>query len=176
MANEERMETVAGAIAEFAQRGFDVHFRVDDGRLHAIETGRAYEPAQVVIRDSRRFEGVSDPSDTSVVYAIEAGDGTRGTLVDAYNVYADPAVAEFLRRVRVDRPSIQAPRPVHLPFEQPGPAAPVPGVGGLGLARVRKLLGHPAATALLVLGAAAVVAGPLIALWSRARAGSDRRG
>jgi len=51
--------------------------------------------------DHRRFEGVSDPVDTSVVYAIETVDGVRGTLVDGYNVYADPAMGDFLKDVRV---------------------------------------------------------------------------
>ena len=39
----------------------------------------------------------------SVVYAIEAGGGVRGTLVDAYGVYSDPAVSAFLSKVPMRR-------------------------------------------------------------------------
>ena len=105
MANEERMQTVAGALRLFNARGFDREMAVTRGRLHASGTDRGYGPQEVRVRDHRRFEGVSDPGDTSVVYAIEAADGVRGTLVDGYNVYADPAIGDFLRDVEMDEPA-----------------------------------------------------------------------
>lgn len=37
----------------------------------------------------------------AVVYAIQAGDGTCGVLVDAYGVYANPALSAFLAGVRI---------------------------------------------------------------------------
>jgi hypothetical protein len=37
----------------------------------------------------------------SIVYAIEGGDGTRGTLVDAFGVYASPAVGRVLASVPI---------------------------------------------------------------------------
>ena len=39
----------------------------------------------------------------SIVYAMEGADGMRGTLVDAFGVYASPAVAALLERVRIQR-------------------------------------------------------------------------
>ena len=58
-------------------------------------------PDVLTIIEHHRFEGVSDPDDMSVVYGIEANDGTRGVLVDAYGVYADPRVSELLKSVKV---------------------------------------------------------------------------
>ena len=105
MASEERMQTVAGALRLFAARGFDREMSVRRARLHVSGPERDYGPADVRVRDHRRFEGVSDPGDTSVVYAIETVDGVRGTLVDGYNVYADPAIGDFLKDVRVQEPA-----------------------------------------------------------------------
>ena len=105
MANEERMQTVAGALRLFGTRGFDREMSVARGRLRASGTDRDYGPQEVRVRDHRRFEGVSDPGDTSVVYAIETVDGVRGTLVDGYNVYADPGLGDFLKDVRVEEPA-----------------------------------------------------------------------
>ena len=105
MANEERMQTVAGALRLFGARGFDRGMSVTGGRLHASGTDQDYGPQDVRIRDHRRFEGVSDPGDTSVVYAIDTVDGVRGTLVDGYNVYADPAIGDFLKDVEVEEPA-----------------------------------------------------------------------
>lgn len=105
MANEERMQTVAGALRLFNARGFDREMSVTRGRLHASGIDRSYGPREVRVLDHRRFEGVSDPGDTSVVYALETVDGARGTLVDGYNVYADPAIGDFLKDVAIDEPA-----------------------------------------------------------------------
>ena len=35
----------------------------------------------------------------SVVYAIETSDGIRGTLTDAFGVYSDPDVSNFIDKV-----------------------------------------------------------------------------
>jgi hypothetical protein len=51
-------------------------------RLRVVETGKTFEPADVVIRRVRRFEGVSDPDDMAIVYAIETKSGIRGAVVD----------------------------------------------------------------------------------------------
>jgi hypothetical protein len=101
MAQETESETLAGAIDAFARRGFDESLSVVGNRLRVVETRKTFRSEDVVIREYRRFEGVSDPDDMAIVYAIEAAGGTRGTLVDAYGVYADPDVGAFLESVPI---------------------------------------------------------------------------
>jgi hypothetical protein len=43
----------------------------------------------LTIVEHYRFEGISDPDDSSVVYALEAPTGLKGVLVDAYGPYAN---------------------------------------------------------------------------------------
>jgi hypothetical protein len=93
--------TLTAALADLQRRGFTASFEAADGGLRVRETGRTYRAHELAIRESYRFEGVSDPDDLSVLYALEAVDGTRGTLVDAYGAYADPAVGRVLRDVPV---------------------------------------------------------------------------
>ena len=87
------------AIECLDHEGFVEHFAVTGGSLRGLDGGKAFRPDQVVIRKLARFEGVSDPDDMSIVYAIEGCDGTRGTLVDAFGVYSDPAVGAFMSAV-----------------------------------------------------------------------------
>jgi hypothetical protein len=103
MATETDDQTLAGAIDDLARRGFTESLSVVGDRLRAVETGKTFRPQDVVIREYRRFEGVSDPDDMSIVYAIETEGGIRGTLVDAYGVYSDPAVSAFLNTVPMRR-------------------------------------------------------------------------
>ncbi len=54
-----------------------------------------------MIREVHRFEGVSDPDDMEILYAIESVRGVRGTLADAFGVNADPATGIALRDVPI---------------------------------------------------------------------------
>lgn len=97
--DDEHMTSEAGVIERLEQKGFTEHFVVKDGALWS-GSGATFAPFDVTIREFGRYEGVSNPSDESVIYAIESRDGVRGTLVDAFGAYADPAVAAFVGAVR----------------------------------------------------------------------------
>ena len=103
MATETDDQTLAGAIDDLARRGFTESLAVVGNELCTTKMQKIFRPDEVVIREYRRFEGVSDPDDMSIVYAIETEGGIRGILVDAYGVYADPAVSAFLSKVPVRR-------------------------------------------------------------------------
>lgn len=96
-------ESEAAALEALRAQGFTGSFIVAAGTLRLLGGSRVFSPDEVTIRDYQRFEGVSDPDDMSIVYAIESTDGTKGTLVDAFGVYANPAVAAVMDRVRIQR-------------------------------------------------------------------------
>jgi hypothetical protein len=89
------------ALAALDRRGFTAEFVVEQEALRIAGSDRRVRPEDVRIRDDYRFEGTSDPDDMSVIYALEARDGTRGTLTDAYGSYADPAIGAAVDRMRV---------------------------------------------------------------------------
>ncbi len=93
----------SAALEALEAEGFTGRFIVAAGSLRLAGGSRAFSPDELTIRDYQRFEGVSDPDDMSIVYAIESADGTKGTLVDAFGVYASPVVAAVLERVRIQR-------------------------------------------------------------------------
>ncbi len=93
--------TLAGVIDDLTRRGFTEHFRVVGDGLRALESGETFSADETAIREYRRFEGVSDPDDMAIVYALETRSGTRGILVDAFGVYASPAVSRFLDGVPI---------------------------------------------------------------------------
>ncbi len=95
--------TVACAVDELTRRGFTEDFRAVDGKLRAIGTGAAVAPEELVIREYHRFEGISDPDDMAIVYGVEARNGLRGTVVDAFGVYSDPALSALMARVPISQ-------------------------------------------------------------------------
>lgn len=90
------------AIRDLRRRGFTTDLEFRDGALHETATGRRFRPDELAIVEHHRFEGASDPEDMSVVYAIESDDGVRGIVMDAFGAYADPNLAAFLEKVKVN--------------------------------------------------------------------------
>lgn len=95
--------TLAGVLEEMIGRGFTAQFTLADGRLRVVGSEKAFRADQVVILEQHRFEGVSDPDDMAILYGIETRSGVRGTLADAFGVYADPSVGAFMDGVVLRR-------------------------------------------------------------------------
>jgi len=101
MQDKEEERSLVNVENKLTQDGFTQDFNVVDGRLLTIgnDSTKSYAPDEVTIVDFYRFEGESDPGDTSILYAIEATDGVRGTISSAYGVYADTETDDFLKQV-----------------------------------------------------------------------------
>jgi len=67
MANEANHQTLSDTLDELARLGFTANLSVIGNRLRVVETGKTFLPEEVVIRQYRRFEGVSDPDDMAIV-------------------------------------------------------------------------------------------------------------
>ena len=77
---------MAEAVEGLRGRGFTSDFTVA-GDVTAGD--RTFKSDDLTIVEHHRFEGMSDPDDSSVVYALEASNGLKGLLVDAYGAYAN---------------------------------------------------------------------------------------
>ena len=95
--------TLAETIDHLNRRGFTGHFGVTANGLCELGTRVTFRAEELRLCDCFRFEGVSDPGDMAIVYAIETRTGVRGTLVDACGVYSNPAISEFVARVASGR-------------------------------------------------------------------------
>lgn len=84
---------------KMVDKGYSDQFQGTEEGLKSVDTGHLYAPSEVEVKDFFRFEGVSDPDDTSILYVIETADGQKGTLIDAYGLYADSNVAQFMLEV-----------------------------------------------------------------------------
>ena len=95
----EKMETLNQAIDHAVKRGYSENFKLESRGLTTETEQRVYSPSEVKIDDFFRFEGYSDPTDSSILYLLETNDGRKGLLVDAYGAYADARVSKFVTAV-----------------------------------------------------------------------------
>jgi hypothetical protein len=91
-------------LERLEQKGYTDQFKVEKGKLISLkDSKKKYKAKDVSAANFFRFEGISNPDDMSVLYAIETSDGDKGTLVDAYGLYADEATGEFMKEVEIHK-------------------------------------------------------------------------
>ncbi len=93
------MSPMVDVLNRLNKEGYTAQFKATQGGLCSMRTQHTFKPSDIDIKHFYRFEGESDPGDTSIVYAIETESGERGTLIDSYGAYADPMVAKFIKQV-----------------------------------------------------------------------------
>jgi len=94
------METLREAIERLERSGFRESFRASPDGFLALQTRRIYPPEALIVEETVRFEGESDPDDEAVLYALRARDeSVRGTFVATYGPAADPISGELLKRL-----------------------------------------------------------------------------
>ena len=98
------MSTVTSVLERLRIKKRDNEFRMSPEGF-GIGKGKYYQPEDLKIIKTYRFEGESDPSDSSIIYLIEAKDGMIGYSMDAYGVYSDhedDGYDDFIRKISVD--------------------------------------------------------------------------
>ncbi len=93
-------DTLTEALEGLRQEGYTQDYNLKPDCLHCQPDNIELRPADFDIVNVYRFEGMTNPSDESVLYAIETRNGHKGVLVDAYGPYSEaitPAMAEKLR-------------------------------------------------------------------------------
>ena len=100
-ADQYNYATVTQALADLKLRGYTDEFDFKESGLHCTDKGVQFEPAELIITEVYRFEGASDPEDSSVVYAIESESGLKGVMIDAYGAYADENKTTFIKGLKL---------------------------------------------------------------------------
>lgn len=94
-------DNLVDATKGLRERGFVTQFEFGDQCLLETKSAKKYDASEVQIVEYHRFEGISNPSDMSVIYALETTDGTRGTIIAPYGAYANPDLLEFLDAIPI---------------------------------------------------------------------------
>lgn len=94
------METLREAIARLEKNGFTRSFRPIRGGALEVRGEPPFDPESLVIEETVRFEGTSDPEDEAVLFALRTGDGrVRGTFSASYGPQLDRDCAAAIQRL-----------------------------------------------------------------------------
>ncbi len=98
------MTTLSVVLEKLRLKKQDNEFRMTKNGFGS-ENGKCYQPEELKIIRTYRFEGESDPGDSSILYVIEANDGKVGYSLDAYGVYSnhdDSNYDDFIRKIPME--------------------------------------------------------------------------
>ncbi len=100
------MTTLSQVIEKLRMKRHDNEFLLTPNGF-SVGNGKFYQPQDLKMIRTFRFEGESDPGDSSILYVIEANDGLIGYSIDAYGAfsnYDDVRYDEFILAIpKIDR-------------------------------------------------------------------------
>ena len=85
----ENYDTLSQAIHSLQKRGYSYDFNLKHEHIECNALKLKLHPEDFKVDEFYRFEGMSSTDDNSVLYAIHSIKGIKGTLVDAYGMYAE---------------------------------------------------------------------------------------
>lgn len=98
--NNNRYSTLAEASTELKKRGFNANLKVNENEKLVDSEGNKYIPSQVKLIEFHRFEGMSNPADSTIIYAVETETGEKGTVIDSFGADASEVTADFMKQVK----------------------------------------------------------------------------
>lgn len=77
-------DTLSEAIKYLNHQGYIEQFISNEHGIKGVETDMYFPVNELQIVANYRFEGMSNPADSSQLFAIESNNGVKGTLVMSY--------------------------------------------------------------------------------------------
>lgn len=92
--------TVTEAIAWLEARGYTYDFNLDADCITYEGGQKRLDPEDFSIDKVFRFEGMTDPGDENVLYAISSeSHNVKGILMNAFGVYSDAVSDKMVRKL-----------------------------------------------------------------------------
>lgn len=98
---DNQYQTLSIATTALEKQGYTLDFNLKPDSLECKSLKKSYKPEEFHIDEFHRFEGMTNPDDMSIIYAITTTDGKKGVLIDAYGVYNDPLNADMIQKMRI---------------------------------------------------------------------------
>lgn len=99
MNKNNQYSTLVEAIENLKKQGYTHNYRVNEHGQLEENSKESFLASEVKLNEFHRFEGITNPADMSIVYAVETNSGHRGTVVDSYGVDGSEITSNFMNQV-----------------------------------------------------------------------------
>lgn len=87
--------TLAEASTHYHKMGYTHQFDMRNDHIICLDTNKKFLPNAFEVTKVFRFEGISNPSDSSILFMIETSDGMKGQLAAGFGAYGDQISPEM---------------------------------------------------------------------------------
>lgn len=89
-------------IKEYTSKGYTSNYKMEGDRLWDIENKKSLSSSEIIIDDEYRYEGMSNPSDLSILYILRVPNISKGTLLLPYGPSGDGELGWFMKEVSLN--------------------------------------------------------------------------
>ncbi|HYG37151.1 MAG TPA: phosphoribosylpyrophosphate synthetase [Cytophagales bacterium] len=98
----ETMSTVSEITNKLKKEGYTIDFNLKENCLECHGNYLQIFPDEFIVDKLYRFEGISDPADEAIVYAISSTKhNLKGVLVNGYGIYSDRVTDKMVEALRM---------------------------------------------------------------------------
>jgi hypothetical protein len=99
---KESYSSLSVAIAHLQNNGYTEDFNLIEVGITSKALQKEWKAHGLDVVKFYRFEGISDPGDNTILYAIETSDGHKGLLVDVYGANSSSISLEMIKKLRIN--------------------------------------------------------------------------
>jgi hypothetical protein len=100
MAKNNQYTTLVFALEDLSKKGFKGNFSVTNECLLDDGVGNLHSADEAKLLEFHRFEGETNPADSSILYVVKLKNGMKGTVVDSYGAQGSETTSEFMNNVK----------------------------------------------------------------------------
>lgn len=101
MENNNQYQTLSEASKALSNRGFASSLTIHNSNQAELNN-KMYSANELKVVEYHRFEGMSNPADSSIIYAIETKDSDeKGVLIQSYGAKTSYDQADFIKKVDI---------------------------------------------------------------------------
>ena len=94
------MKPMSEIISSLQKEGHSKDFDVNkQGDLIVLNSDKVYKPKEIEILKVYRFEGMSNPADSAILYLLKTNDNLTGTIIDSYGAENSARTSDFLKQL-----------------------------------------------------------------------------
>lgn len=94
------MDSLVSVMNKLKKEGYATDFTFSAGELYSPITNQYFTPERLKINDTYRFEGESNPADSSILFSLETDTGEKGLITDGYGTAANKDLQDFLDAIK----------------------------------------------------------------------------
>ena len=92
------MTTLSEVINHLKEKGYSTDFNLKQNYLECEGNDLRLFPGEFIVDKHYRFEGISDPADEAIVFAISSlKHNLKGVLVNGYGISSEPITDEMIK-------------------------------------------------------------------------------